>query len=67
MVQMTQKLNLINSNEKKSDFAFLGWQSAKSLECIRKSIKNDLYLMIKSVRTEFEEYLILCGKGINRT
>jgi hypothetical protein len=55
----------INSNEKGSDFAPLGRQSAKSLECIRKSIKKNLYLMKDSVRTEFEEYLILCGEGIN--
>jgi hypothetical protein len=55
----------INSNGKESDFAPLGRQSAKSLECIRKSIKKNLYLMKESVRTEFEEYLILCGEGIN--
>jgi hypothetical protein len=56
-----------NSNGKESDFAPLGRQSAKSLECIRKSIKKNLYLMKESVRTEFEEYLILCGEGINPT
>ena len=55
----------INSNEKESDFAPLGRQSAKSLECIRKSIKKNLYLMKECMRTEFEEYLILCGEGIN--
>jgi hypothetical protein len=55
----------INSNGKESDFAPLGRQSAKSLECIRKSIKKNLYLMKESMRTEFEEYLILCGEGIN--
>ena len=55
----------INSNEKGLDFAPLGRQSAKSLECIRKSIKKNLYLMKESMRTEFEEYLILCGEGIN--
>lgn len=55
----------INSNKKESDFAPLGRQSAKSLECIRKSIKKNLYLMKESMRTEFEEYLILCGEGIN--
>ncbi len=55
----------INSNGKESDFAPLGRQSAKSLECIRKSIKKNLYLMKESVRTEFEEYLILCGESIN--
>lgn len=47
------KLN-INSNEKDLDFAPLGRQSAKSIECIRKSIKKNLYLMQESVRTEFE-------------
>ena len=55
----------INSNEKESDFAPLGRQSAKSLECIRKSIKKNLYLMKESMRTEFEEYLILCGECTN--
>jgi hypothetical protein len=55
----------INSNEKGSDFGPLGRQSAKSLECIRKSIKKNLYLMKESMRTEFEEYLILCSEGIN--
>ena len=34
-----------NSNEKGFDFTPLGRQSAKSLECIRKSIKKNLYLM----------------------
>jgi hypothetical protein len=48
-----------------SDIVLLGRQSAKSLECIRNSIKKNLYLMKESVRTEFEEYLILCGEGIN--
>lgn len=55
----------INYNEEESDFSPLGRQSAKSLECIRKSIKKNLYLMKESMRTEFEEYLILCGEGIN--
>jgi hypothetical protein len=45
----------INSNEKDLDFAPLGRQSAKSLECIRKSIKKNLYLRQESVRTEFDE------------
>ncbi len=54
----------INSNED-PDANLLGRQSAKSLECIRKSIKKNLYLMKENVRTEFEEYLILCGETIN--
>ena len=58
------KFNII-SNEKESDFAPLGRQSAKSLECIRKSIKKNLPLMKVNVRTVFKEYLILCGEGIN--
>lgn len=57
----------INCNENEPDFAPLGRQSAKSLECIRKSIKKNLYLIKESVRTEFEEYLILCGEDINST
>ena len=54
----------INSNED-PDAVLLGRQSAKSVECIRKSIKKNLYLMKESVRTEFEGYLILCGEAIN--
>ena len=54
----------INSNEE-PDAILLGRQSAKSLECIRKSIKKNLYLMEENVRTEFEGYLILCGETIN--
>jgi hypothetical protein len=57
----------INSNEKDLDFAPLGRQSAKSLECIRKSIKKNLYLMQESVRTELERYIILCGERISPT
>jgi hypothetical protein len=60
------KFNL-NSNEKYLDIAPLGRQSAKSLECIRKSIKKNLYLMRENVRTGFEEYLILCGEGTDLT
>jgi hypothetical protein len=56
----------INSNVN-SDIGLVGRQSAKSLECIRKSIKKNLHLMQESVRTEFEGYLILCGEGINST
>ncbi|MGH9926082.1 MAG: hypothetical protein ACRD5B_11975 [Nitrososphaeraceae archaeon] len=55
----------INSNEKDSDIVLLGWQSAKSLECIRKSIKKNLHLMEESVRAEFERYLKPCGEAIN--
>jgi hypothetical protein len=54
-----------NSNGKDSDTAPLGRQSAKSLECIRKSVKKNLHLMQENVRTGFEEYLILCGEGTN--
>ena len=60
------KFNL-NSIEKDLDIAPLGRQSAKSLECIRKSIKKNLYLMRENVRTGFEEYLILCGEGTDLT
>jgi hypothetical protein len=54
----------IDSNED-SDVVLVGRQSAKSLEYIRKSIKKNLHLMQESVRTEFEEYLILCSEVIN--
>jgi hypothetical protein len=50
-----------------ADVTLIGRQSAKSLECIRKSIKKNLGIMQESVRIEFEEYLILCGEGINFT
>lgn len=52
----------IDSN-KDPDIGPVGRQSAKSLECIRKSIKKNLYLMQENVRTEFEKYLILCGEN----
>ena len=45
------------------DIALLGRQSAKSLECIRKSIKKNLHLMQESIRIEFEGYLKLCGEA----
>jgi hypothetical protein len=54
----------INSNED-PDANLLGRQSAESFECIRISIKKNLYLMKENVRTEFEGYLILCGEAIN--
>jgi hypothetical protein len=54
----------INSNED-PDAILVGRQSVKSLECIRKSIKKNLYLMKENVRTEFEGYLILCGEANN--
>jgi len=57
----------INPNEKELDIPLVGRQSAKSLECIRKSIKKNLYLMQETMRSEFEEYLILCGEGIDPT
>lgn len=50
-----------------SNIAFIGRQSAKSLECIRKSIEKNLYLMQESVRREFGGYLIVCGERINPT
>ena len=46
------------------DIVLLGRQSAKSLECIRKSIKKNLHLMQESVRIEFEGYLKLCGEAL---
>ncbi|MFZ0556278.1 MAG: hypothetical protein WAM26_13395, partial [Nitrososphaeraceae archaeon] len=43
----------------------VGRQSAKSLGCIRKSIKKNLHLMQENMRIEFEKYLILSGEVIN--
>jgi len=61
------KIKFSIDSDEDSDVVFVGRQSAKSLECIRKSIKKNLHLMQESVRTEFEGYLILCGEGINPT
>lgn len=54
----------IDSNED-SDIGLVGRQSAKSLGCIRKSIKKNLHLMQENMRIEFEKYLILSGEVIN--
>jgi len=59
------KFNIDSNGD--SDIILVGRQSAKSLECIRKSIKKNLHLMQESVRTEFEGYLILCGEAITST
>jgi hypothetical protein len=59
------KFNIDSSGD--SDIALVGLQSAKSLECIRKSIKKNLGIMQESVRAEFEGYLIQCGEVINST
>lgn len=57
------KFNIDSNGD--SDAVLVGRQSAKTLECIRKSIRRNLYLMQERVRAGFEGYLILCGKGIN--
>jgi hypothetical protein len=48
----------------KVSFNLIGRQSAKSLGCIRKSIKKNLHLMHENVRMTFESYLTQCGEGI---
>jgi hypothetical protein len=55
------KFNIDSSGD--SDIGPIGRQSAKSIECIRKSIKKNLPSMKESVRAEFEEYLKLCGEA----
>jgi hypothetical protein len=57
------KFNIDSNGD--SDAVLVGRQSAKTLECIRKSIEKNLYLMQESVRAGFEGYLILCGEDIN--
>lgn len=59
------KFNMDSNSDSDSDIALLGRQSAKSLECIRKSIKKNLYLMQEGVRKEFEAYLALCGEEVS--
>lgn len=61
------RFNMDSNSDSDSDTALMGRQSAKSLECIRKSIVKNLYLMQKSVRKEFEAYLALCGERISHT
>jgi hypothetical protein len=57
------KFNIDSNGD--SDVVLVGRQSAKTLECIRKSISRNLYLMQERVRAGFEGYLILCGECIN--
>jgi hypothetical protein len=56
------KFNIDCNNH--SNISLIGRQSAKSLGCIRKSIKKNLHLMHENVRMAFESYLIQCGEGI---
>ena len=57
------KFNIDSNGD--SDAVLVGRQSAKTLECIRKSISRNPYLMQERVRAGFEGYLILCDEGIN--
>jgi hypothetical protein len=56
------KFNIDCNNH--SNISLIGRQSAKSLGCIRKSIKKNLHLMHENVRMMFESYLTQCGEGI---
>jgi hypothetical protein len=56
------KFNIDCNNH--SNISLIGRQSAKSLGCIRKSIKKNLHLMHENVRMTFESYLTQCGEGI---
>ena len=40
----------------------IGRQSAKSLQCIRQSIKKNLNLMNEDIKTIFQSYLTECGE-----
>ncbi len=44
-----------------SDTNLIGKQNVKSLECIRQSIKRNLDLMNKEMKTIFKSYLMECG------
>jgi uncharacterized protein YihD (DUF1040 family) len=56
------KFNIDCNNH--SNISLIGRQSAKSLGCIRNSIKKNLHSMHENVRTMFESYLTQCGEGI---
>jgi hypothetical protein len=45
-----------------SNSNLIGRQSAKSLQCIRQSIKKNLDLMGEDIKTIFQSYLTECGE-----
>ena len=45
-----------------SNTNLIGRQSAKSLQCIRQSIKKNLDLMGEDIKTIFRSYLTECGE-----
>jgi hypothetical protein len=45
-----------------SNVNLIGRQSAKSLQCIRQSIKKNLDLMGEDIKTIFQSYLTECGE-----
>jgi hypothetical protein len=45
-----------------SNANLIGLQSAKSLQCIRQSIKKNLDLMGEDIKTIFQSYLTECGE-----
>ena len=45
-----------------SNANLIGRQSAKSLQCIRQSIKKNLELMNENIKTIFQSYLTECGE-----
>jgi hypothetical protein len=45
-----------------SNANLIGRQSAKSLQCIRQSIKKNLDLMGEDIKTIFQSYLTECGE-----
>jgi hypothetical protein len=45
-----------------SNANLIGRQSAKSLQCIRQSIKKNLDLLNEDIKTNFQSYLTECGE-----
>jgi hypothetical protein len=54
------KFNIDCNNH--SNISLIDRQSAKSLGCIRKSIKKNLHSMNENVKMMFESYLTQCGE-----
>ncbi|MFZ0512982.1 MAG: hypothetical protein WAM14_15345 [Candidatus Nitrosopolaris sp.] len=54
------KFNIVCGNS--SNANFIGRQSAKSLQCIRQSIKKNLDLMGEDMKTIIQSYLTECGE-----
>ena len=54
------KFNIVCDNS--SNANLIGRQNAKSVQCIRQSIKKNLDLMGEDIKTMFQSYLTECGE-----